>query len=354
MAGTGRKILNKLGNAVSSLKKNAKGDNYTGVAGIPQEASQGMAAQDARDAQYAATHQGEVVAGIIDKNGKTGSNPSGKVDPVKIVNNVTDAVDTIRTGYNTGKTFTEVEKEKREKEKAEAESRKNSNNGNNNNSNNGGGNTKVTSVDDFRKPETEEEKKETEIPESKVDYDRLARNTAKAHGLDKLVDEEGNVDYKRANRQKVGFGILNALAGAAAGLGAGLAGKNAPDMSKGIIGQEMQKRQDVIDAKIDASEKETGDERQIDTLTKSLKLNNAANKDLQKTLMKYNTDERQAIVRYIQSLPADQRQLATKVMAGTNTSAVEDLINTVSEKLGKPLVNTITEKGGEILGSMFN
>lgn len=351
MAGTGRKILNKLGNIVSGVKKNVKGDNYTGIGGIPLEASQGMAAQDARDAQYAATHQGEVVSGKIDKNGKTGSNPSGKVDPVKIVNNVADAVDTIRTGYSTGKTFTEVENEKREKEKAEKEVNKNNNTSTNNST---GGNNKVATVNDFREKESEEEKKETEIPETKVDYDRLARNTAKAHGLDKLVDEEGNVDYKRANRQKVGFGILNALAGAAAGLGAGLAGKNAPDMSKGMLGQEMQKRQDVIDAKINASSDETSDERQIDTLTKSLKLNNAANKDLQKTLMRYNTNERQAIVKYIQSLPADQRQLATKVMAGTNTSAVEDLINTVSEKLGKPLVNTVTEKGGELLGSMFN
>lgn len=311
---------NKLKNWVTGLVKNAKGDEYTGKAGIPQEASKGMSKQDARDAQYAATHQGEVVSGKIDKNGKTGSNPSGKVDLNQIASNIADTVDTAKTAHRTGKTMTEVEKEKRAKEKREKEKETAQTNQQEQQQ------SASTSQSQSTTTNTQETQAGNDIFSDigSPDYDLNAKKALEANGLGKYVKEDGSIDYNKLEKSKVGWKVLQGLGSAMAAFGSGMTGANF-DASNGFASQELAKRQEVQDAYKETAQQELDDQRGIETFAKQLKMNNAELKEFNEAMLKYKREDRVKIFNYIKALPVEQQVQATKILAQSPESFQEAL-----------------------------
>lgn len=299
---------NRLKNWVTGLVKNAKGDEYTGKAGIPQEASEGMSKQDARDAQYASTHQGEVVSGKIDKNGKTGKNPDGKVHLDKIANNVKDASDTIKTAYETGKSAKQVEQEKREMEK---ETKKQE-----------AAQTQSTQPN-TQAPATPPKEANIADPEA-PDYDLKAKKALEANGLDKYVKEDGSIDYKKLEKSKVGWKVLQGLGSAMAAFGSGMTGHNF-DASNGFASQEIAKRQEVQDSYKDTAEDEMSDQRDMETFTKKMNLNHKERLAFQDSLNALNRADRQAILNSIYSQPPEKQLMAAKVLAQSPENPMEAL-----------------------------
>lgn len=315
MAGIGTKIVN----AINGVRKNATGDSYTGKSGIPQEASKGMSAQDKRDAQYAATHQGEVVSGKIDKNGKTGSNPSGKVDLNQIASNIADTVDTVKTAHRTGKTMTEVEKEKRAKEKEAAQTNRQEQQQPEGTSQSQSAQTKVPA-----NTKEAQEPKDILAGIESPDYDLNAKKALEANGLGKYVKEDGSIDYKKLEKSKVGWKVLQGLGSAMASFASGITGHSF-DASNGFASQELAKRQEVQDAYKETAQQELDDQRGIETFAKQLKMNNEELKDFNDAMLKYKREDRIKIFNYIRALPVEQQLQATKVLAQSPESFQEAL-----------------------------
>lgn len=96
-------------------------------------------------------------------------------------------------------------------------------------------------------PKTEEEDKT---------YDNYIAKVAKQQGLGKYVKEDGTVDYDKLQKSKVGYQILNALIAGIGGAAAGAAFKDAPDMSKSMLAQEVAKRDRVADEAQKTAEQE--------------------------------------------------------------------------------------------------
>lgn len=110
---------------------------------------------------------------------------------------------------------------------------------------------------------------------------------ARMNGLDKYIKDDGTVDYKKLHKSKIGFQILRGLLGGLAGAGAGLAGIDIPDMSKGMLSQEVSKRDEVANRakdKLDIEEKRKAD-KDFAKFTSDLSTNSA------KELMLTGTDE---------------------------------------------------------------
>lgn len=301
-------------NQVSKVVKNAKGDDYTGKAGIPQEASKGMAKQDKRDAQYAATHQGEVASGKTTKDGKTGSNPSGKVDLKQIATNIADTVDTAKKSYETGKTMTEVEKDKKAKKKEQEAAPANTSQTSSTPANVPANNAPApqdTGNGNIADPEA-------------PDYNLGAKKALEANGLDKYVKEDGSIDYKKLEKSKVGWKVLQGLGSAMASFASGMTGHNF-DASNGFASQEIAKRQEVQDAYKDTAEDEMNDQRDMETFTKKMNLNHKERLAFQDSLNALNRSDRQAILNSIYAQPLEKQQMAAKVLAQSPENPMEAL-----------------------------
>lgn len=145
-----------------------------------------------------------------------------------------------------------------------------SNNGGSNNgdSNNGDSNTNNTTP-----PKTEDKT-----------YDNYIAKVAKQQGLGKYVKEDGTVDYDRLQKSKVGYQILNALLAGIGGAAAGAAFKDAPDMSKSMLAQEVDKRNKVADEAQKTAEQEKQNALDLSTFTDKLGLQGQQAIDTQKAI----------------------------------------------------------------------
>lgn len=150
----------------------------------------------------------------------------------------------------------------------------NTNNNINNNTNN---NTKDTN-DKPSTPKTEEESKT---------YDNYVSKVAKQQGLGKYVKEDGTIDYDRLQKSKVGYQILNALLAGIGGAAAGAAFKDAPDMSKSMLAQEVAKRNKVVDEAQKTAEQEKQNALDLETFTAKLGLQGQQALNAQKEMARF-------------------------------------------------------------------
>lgn len=111
----------------------------------------------------------------------------------------------------------------------------------------------------------------TEKTEDKT-YDNYIAKVAKQQGLGKYVKEDGTVDYDKLQKSKVGYQILNALLAGIGGAAAGAAFKDAPDMSKSMLAQEVAKRNKVADEAQKTAEQEKQNNLDLSTFTAKLGL----------------------------------------------------------------------------------
>ena len=127
-------------------------------------------------------------------------------------------------------------------------------------------------------PKTEEESKA---------YNNYIAKVAKQQGLGKYVKEDGTVDYDKLQKSKVGYQILNALLSGIAGAAAGAAFKDAPDMSKSMLAQEVAKRNKVIDEAQKSAEQEKQNALDLETFTAKLGLQGQQALNAQKEIARF-------------------------------------------------------------------
>ena len=126
----------------------------------------------------------------------------------------------------------------------------------------------------------------TENTEDKT-YDNYIAKVAKQQGLGKYVKEDGTVDYDRLQKSKVGYQILNALLAGIAGAAAGAAFKDAPDMSKSMLAQEVAKRNRVADEAQKTAEQEKQNALDLSTFTAKLGLQGQQALNAQKEMARF-------------------------------------------------------------------
>lgn len=126
----------------------------------------------------------------------------------------------------------------------------------------------------------------TENTEDKT-YDNYIAKVAKQQGLGKYVKEDGTVDYDRLQKSKVGYQILNALLAGIGGAAAGAAFKDAPDMSKSMLAQEVAKRNRVVDEAQKTSEQEKQNALDLSTFTAKLGLQGQQALNAQKEIARF-------------------------------------------------------------------
>ena len=126
----------------------------------------------------------------------------------------------------------------------------------------------------------------TENTEDKT-YDNYIAKVAKQQGLGKYVKEDGTVDYDRLQKSKVGYQILNALLAGIAGAAAGAAFKDAPDMSKSMLAQEVAKRNRVVDEAQKTAEQEKQNALDLSTFTAKLGLQGQQALNAQKEMARF-------------------------------------------------------------------
>lgn len=159
--------------------------------------------------------------------------------------------------------------------------------------------------------DTKGDKAELSTEENKTDsYQEYENEMARARGLGKYIGKDGKLDYNKLQRSKVGYGILNALAGALAGAGAGAAGQAAPDMSKGILGREIAKRDEVIEKVNEARRSKLRQDEDMSTFVKRLGLQGAENERVQKAMAEYmsnlNFSDQKRLNEYLKNMPTAQ------------------------------------------------
>lgn len=118
-------------------------------------------------------------------------------------------------------------------------------------------------------------------------YDNYVTKVAKQQGLGKYVKEDGTVDYDKLQKSKVGYQILNALIAGIGGAAAGAAFKDAPDMSKSMLAQEVAKRNKVVDEAQKTAEQEKQNALDLSTFTAKLGLQGQQAIDTQKKIAQY-------------------------------------------------------------------
>ncbi len=126
----------------------------------------------------------------------------------------------------------------------------------------------------------------TENTEDKT-YDNYIAKVAKQQGLGKYVKEDGTVDYDKLQKSKVGYQILNALIAGIGGAAAGAAFKDAPDMSKSMLAQEVAKRDRVVDEAQKTSEQEKQNALDLSTFTAKLGLQGQQALNAQKEMARF-------------------------------------------------------------------
>lgn len=129
-------------------------------------------------------------------------------------------------------------------------------------------------------------KTKTENTEDKT-YDNYVAKVAKQQGLGKYVKEDGTVDYDKLQKSKVGYQILNALIAGIGGAAAGAAFKDAPDMSKSMLAQEVDKRNRVVDEAQKTAEQEKQNALDLETFTAKLGLQGQQALNAQKEMARF-------------------------------------------------------------------
>lgn len=127
-------------------------------------------------------------------------------------------------------------------------------------------------------------------PEEKTEdktYDNYIAKVAKQQGLGKYVKEDGTVDYDKLQKSKVGYQILNALIAGIGGAAAGAAFKDAPDMSKSMLAQEVDKRNKVVDEAQKTAEQEKQNALDLETFTAKLGLQGQQALNAQKEIARF-------------------------------------------------------------------
>lgn len=130
-------------------------------------------------------------------------------------------------------------------------------------------------------------KTKTEKPEEDKTYDNYIAKVAKQQGLGKYVKEDGTVDYDKLQKSKVGYQILNALIAGIGGAAAGAAFKDAPDMSKSMLAQEVDKRNKVVDEAQKTAEQEKQNALDLSTFTDKLGLQGQQALNAQKEIARF-------------------------------------------------------------------
>lgn len=127
----------------------------------------------------------------------------------------------------------------------------------------------------------------TEKTEDDKTYDTYIAKVAKQQGLGKYVKEDGTVDYDKLQKSKVGYQILNALIAGIGGAAAGAAFKDAPDMSKSMLAQEVDKRNKVVDEAQKTAEQEKQNDLDLSTFTAKLGLQGQQALNAQKEIARF-------------------------------------------------------------------
>lgn len=118
-------------------------------------------------------------------------------------------------------------------------------------------------------------------------YDNYIAKVAKQQGLGKYVKKDGTVDYDKLQKSKVGYQILNALIAGIGGAAAGAAFKDAPDMSKSMLAQEVAKRNKVVDEAQKTAEQEKQNELDLSIFTAKLGLQGQQAINTQKEIARF-------------------------------------------------------------------
>lgn len=285
MSAENRKLLDKIGdvgrglkNAISRKQKKNTGDELTGVGGITGEASKGMAEQKKRqEAQnkqdnfeqnmndYADQFAGynKVVQKKGDEMAKTAAGATRAVSLIADENDKEDLVNTANSLSN-NLPSKQIKEGKKEPESTTSE---------NNNNGGGSGNGSSSNSTEDHKPTIND----NGDPESD------AKRIMEMNGLnvDKYTKEDGSIDYKKLQRSKIGFSILNALLGGLAGGAAGAAFKDIPDLSKGLVAQEIAKRQEVVDTQKSREEDKYVTKRDLERYAQQMGISTTQAKQLQ-------------------------------------------------------------------------
>ena len=145
----------------------------------------------------------------------------------------------------------------------------------------------------------------TEKTEDKT-YDNYVAKVAKQQGLGKYVKEDGTVDYDKLQKSKVGYQILNALIAGIGGAAAGAAFKDAPDMSKSMLAQEVDKRNRVVDEAQKTAEQEKQNDLDLSTFTAKLGLQGQqalnAQKEMARFMSNLSYNDQVRMMKYMQGM----------------------------------------------------
>lgn len=145
----------------------------------------------------------------------------------------------------------------------------------------------------------------TENTEDKT-YDNYIAKVAKQQGLGKYVKEDGTVDYDKLQKSKVGYQILNALIAGIGGAAAGAAFKDAPDMSKSMLAQEVDKRNRVVDEAQKTAEQEKQNALDLSTFTAKLGLQGQqalnAQKEMARFMSNLSYNDQVRMMKYMQGM----------------------------------------------------
>lgn len=185
-----------------------------------------------------------------------------------------------------------------DKKKAKAETAPTTNVTNDTNDTTGGtSNTETTNKNTNKKTEKTEDNKT---------YDNYVAKVAKQQGLGKYVKEDGTVDYDKLQKSKVGYQILNALIAGIGGAAAGAAFKDAPDMSKSMLAQEVDKRNKVVDEAQKTAEQEKQNDLDLETFTAKLGLQGQqalnAQKEMARFMSNLSYNDQVRMMKYMQGM----------------------------------------------------
>ena len=148
-------------------------------------------------------------------------------------------------------------------------------------------------------------KTETENTEDKT-YNNYVAKVAKQQGLGKYVKEDGSIDYDKLQKSKVGYQILNALIAGIGGAAAGAAFKDAPDMSKSMLAQEVAKRNKVVDEAQKTAEQEKQNALDLSTFTAKLGLQGQqalnAQKEIARFMSNLSYNDQVRMMKYMQGM----------------------------------------------------
>ena len=228
---------------------------------------------------------GPIILGGVDVTGGTG------------VKGATKFLEAGTAGVVAG-TIADALMDDKKKAKAETVPTTNTNNTNVNVNNSGETNTpKATSNTNTTN--------KTENTEDKT-YDNYVTKVAKQQGLGKYVKEDGTIDYDRLQKSKVGYQILNALIAGIGGAAAGAAFKDAPDMSKSMLAQEVAKRNKVVDEAQKTAEQEKQNALDLETFTAKLGLQGQqalnAQKEIARFMSNLSYNDQVRMMKYMQGM----------------------------------------------------